>query len=240
MRTLALYTLLAASLCTSPAAFADMYYADCLAMTGSSATLIVPQTALETSTITVGAGSEFAVFTANGTCAGHTVWEGGALALALWEDDPQTEDRDGFVVGEPLRLAVWDAASGTEHTDVQAKLDPSFTSRSLFASDAVYFVEALGEGSAFGSAERLNLEPNFPNPFVDATTIRYAITEPADVQLNVYNLLGQHVAELVNEPQEPGAYEEIFVAPAHLSNGTYIYRLTTGDFSEFHRMVLVR
>jgi hypothetical protein len=221
----------------------SLYYEDCEAMTGNSATLIVPAAALEASPVSIAAGSEFALFTPAGICAGHAVWEGGALAIAVWQDDPQTGHQDGFVNGEALRLAVWNPASATEHDDLPATLDPAYTEQPVFASDAVYLVSALGATTGSGPDEpafAFGLEPNYPNPFVDATTIRYAVPNETDVKVSVYNLLGQRVAELVNERQQPGSYEVTFRPPATLTSGTYLYRLVTDTYAENHRMVFVR
>lgn len=235
--------LLSLTLLTAAPLQASSHFEDCEAMTGSSATLIVPVDALEASDIPLTAGSEFALFTPAGTCAGHAVWEGGALALAVWEDDPQTSEQDGFVDGETFQVAVWNAASGTEYMDVAATLDPAYTDEPMFVSDAVYLVSALDATTTAGHNEpalAFGLDPNYPNPFVDATTIRYAVAHETEVQLAVYNLLGQRVAELVNERQQPGGYEVTFRPPSNLSSGTYLYRLATDTYTEHHRMVLVR
>lgn len=222
---------------------ASSYYEGCEALTGSSATLLVPASALESSAVPLVPGSEFALFTPSGVCAGHAVWEGGALALAVWEDDPLTSLQDGFVNGETLRIAVWDPASSTEHADLPAVFDPTYTAEPVFASDAIYLVSALGTSTDTDTSDpalAFGLEPNFPNPFVDATTIRYSIARETDVSISVYNLLGQRVAELVNERQQPGGYEVSFRPPSNLSSGTYLYRLSTDSYTEHHRMVLIR
>lgn len=222
---------------------ASSFYEECETLTGSSATLIVPASAIESSGVPLGAGTEFALFTPSGICAGHAVWEGGALALAIWEDDPLTGPQDGFVNGETLRIAAWDPATATEHPDLPAAFDPTYTDEPVFASDAVYLVSALGtvvDNDTSDPALAFGLEPNFPNPFVGATTIRYSVAHEADVSISVYNLLGQRVAELVNERQQPGSYEVAFRPASSLSSGTYLYRLTTDSYTEHHRMVLVR
>lgn len=243
MRTSSLLLLVPLVLFTGPLALASPHFDSCEAMTGSSATLILPSSALEASEIPLSAGSEVALFTPDGTCAGHAIWEGGSLAVAIWEDDPQTNDQDGFTAGESLRLALWDEASSTEHENVNAALDPVYSDAFIFASDAIYLVSNLG-----GSTGSINNEPtlayaldaNYPNPFVSATTIRYTLADESDVRLEVYNLLGQRVAEIVNERQQPGGYEVTFRPPANLSSGTYLYRIVADTFTENHRMVLVR
>lgn len=237
------FLLTALILCWAAPLQASPYYEGCNALTGSSATLIVPVSALESSAVPLAPGSEFALFTPNGTCAGHAVWEGGALALAVWEDDPLTSLKDGFVDGETLRMAAWDPISSTEYADLLPVFDPTYVDEPVFASDAIYLVSALGASThndPSNAALAFGLEPNFPNPFVDATTIRYSVAREANVSISVYDLLGQRIAEIVNERQPAGGYEVTFRPPASLSSGTYLYRIAADTYTEHHRMVLVR
>ncbi|HTY58058.1 MAG TPA: T9SS type A sorting domain-containing protein, partial [Bacteroidota bacterium] len=69
-----------------------------------------------------------------------------------------------------------------------------------------------------------SLDQNFPNPFNPSTTIRYSVAHRTHVTLNVFNMLGEKVATLVNGMQEPGSHEARFDA-AGLASGAYFYRL---------------
>ncbi len=96
------------------------------------------------------------------------------------------------------------------------------------------------------SAEELNpdklsfsLDQNYPNPFNPATVIKFAIPADGKVKLNVYNILGQQVATLVNEFKTRGSYEVKFDASG-LGSGMYIYKLESGNFSDSKRMMLVK
>jgi hypothetical protein len=83
------------------------------------------------------------------------------------------------------------------------------------------------------------LAQNYPNPFNPATVIRFQVAEYGRVVLNVHDILGRQVAQLVDEPLGAGTYEALFDA-AGLASGTYYYRLTTGPFTETKKMMLVR
>jgi hypothetical protein len=89
------------------------------------------------------------------------------------------------------------------------------------------------------------LAQNFPNPFNPSTIVRYSLPVQAFVTLTVYNLLGQEVAVLVNETQEPGNHSTLFSDPS-LPSGTYFYRVNAlpGDgspgFMQTKKMVIVR
>ena len=89
------------------------------------------------------------------------------------------------------------------------------------------------------------LADNFPNPFNPATTIQYALPQAADVELTVYNLVGQPVRTLVAEHQSAGRYAVEWDATndsGHsLSSGMYFYRLQAGEeFLEVKKMLLLK
>ena len=78
---------------------------------------------------------------------------------------------------------------------------------------------------------------NHPNPFSSVTKIEYGIAEPANVNLKIFNILGEEVSVLVNEFQEKGTYEVDFNANGS-KYGTYFYRLETKDFNKTKKMIL--
>ena len=86
-----------------------------------------------------------------------------------------------------------------------------------------------------------SLSQNYPNPFNPSTIIRFDIsgTSAAKTSLIVYDILGREVTVLVNEKLTPGGYEVDFDG-SNLPSGVYYYKISTGDFSETKRMVLVK
>ena len=88
-------------------------------------------------------------------------------------------------------------------------------------------------------AQDFTLQQNYPNPFSTTTTISFEIPEPGHVSLNVYNVLGEQVASLVNEMRPAGLHEASW-NPENLPSGTYFYRLEAGDASTSKRLLLVR
>jgi len=80
---------------------------------------------------------------------------------------------------------------------------------------------------------------NYPNPFNPTTIIAFELPEQTIVTLKVYDILGREVAVLVNEKLESGKHEVEFRAD-NLASGLYIYNLTAGNYSQSHKMLLLK
>ncbi|GAB4376691.1 MAG: hypothetical protein Kow0042_23250 [Calditrichia bacterium] len=84
------------------------------------------------------------------------------------------------------------------------------------------------------------LEQNFPNPFNPRTKIRFALPRSGRVQLDVFNLLGQHIVSVADAPY-PAGYHTVSFDGQNLASGVYIYRLKYDNNLEMHRkMVLIK
>ena len=90
------------------------------------------------------------------------------------------------------------------------------------------------------------LNQNYPNPFNPVTKIQYSITDRANVNVSVYDVLGNKVSEVVNNVQNAGTYEAGFDASG-LASGVYFYRINvnsvdnTGQlFTSTKKMILVK
>ena len=83
------------------------------------------------------------------------------------------------------------------------------------------------------------LQQNYPNPFNPSTTIEFSLRSVEDVQLEIFNLMGQKVATLVNERLQPGSYQATFEA-RDLPSGIYFYKLSAGSFKSVKKMSLIK
>ncbi len=89
--------------------------------------------------------------------------------------------------------------------------------------------------------EKFSLSQNYPNPFNPSTVIRYSLIENGLVTLKVYDVLGNEIATLVNERQNPGNYSyQLSTVNYQLSSGIYFYKLTAGDFISVKKMTLLK
>ncbi len=90
--------------------------------------------------------------------------------------------------------------------------------------------------------ELISLSQNYPNPFNPSTKIVFSIPNTSKVAhtfLNVYDMLGREITTLVNEQLSPGTYEVEWNASSYPS-GLYFYTLTSGDFTETKKMILIK
>jgi len=95
------------------------------------------------------------------------------------------------------------------------------------------------EGHAADLPSEFALSGNYPNPFNANTLISYELPTDAHVKLEVYNISGQKVATVVDGQQEAG-YRSVIWDASEVSSGVYFYKLTTGDFTDTRRMMLVK
>lgn len=120
--------------------------------------------------------------------------------------------------------------------DVDASNAPSKTINRMLLINRVTGVEI----SDAGIPNTFKLKRNYPNPFNPSTTIRFELPVSSQIDLRVYNLLGQEVAVLINnEELSSGVYKYNFNA-SQLTSGVYFYRIITEDFIETKKMVLLR
>jgi hypothetical protein len=83
------------------------------------------------------------------------------------------------------------------------------------------------------------LEQNYPNPFNPSTEISFELPETGFVALNVFNVTGQKVAELVRDVRDAGRHYVVFDASSSPS-GLYFYTLTANGFSATKKMLLIK
>ena len=88
------------------------------------------------------------------------------------------------------------------------------------------------------------LNQNYPNPFNPTTTIRFALPEPADVTLEVFNILGQKVATIKKGRMTAGYHAETWNGTTDngrpTASGVYFYRINANSFSEQKKMLLLK
>ena len=83
------------------------------------------------------------------------------------------------------------------------------------------------------------LHQNYPNPFNPSTTIEFNLPKTSELNLKVFNILGEEVATLVSGRISAGSYSYEWDA-SQLASGLYLYRLEAAGFVETKKMVLMK
>jgi hypothetical protein len=188
-------------------------------------------------------GDEIGVWTAKKMLVGSGVVNQGRAVITIWGDNSITEDIvDGAVEGETLSLTMWSAEEKKEKSLSISSLQDALTGKQVenvlrYETDGVWIAGGVKETKEIPTT--FSLSQNYPNPFNPSTTIKYGLPKDVKVTLEMYNILGQRVAVLVNEEQQAGYYQVVF-QNANLASGVYFYRLKAGDFEDVKKLILLR
>jgi len=98
---------------------------------------------------------------------------------------------------------------------------------------------SIEENTEISIPKTMQLHQNYPNPFNPTTVISYDLPKTQLVQINIYNMLGQKIANLVNNVQSAGNYSINFDGSG-LSSGIYFYQIQTDGFQQTRKMLLVK
>lgn len=125
-------------------------------------------------------------------------------------------------------LVVWQGTDSVDFADIHPE---------IFGQQLQWIVTDIPEEPKTG--REFYLLHNYPNPFNPITRIDYDLDRSGYVSLEIFNLLGEKVASLVDQYQASGTHSVVFDG-AGLSSGVYIYRLRTQQGSMSRKMVLAK
>ncbi len=131
-----------------------------------------------------------------------------------------------------------------ETANIQELFD-SFNTEAGETEEAEEADETAVETSDQASApQAFSLAQNAPNPFNGETVIRFALPQPSQVELTIYNLLGQPVAVLVQGPSAAGSFSVRWdgrdQAGQAVTSGVYLYQLRAGNYTEVRKLLLLQ
>jgi hypothetical protein len=86
---------------------------------------------------------------------------------------------------------------------------------------------------------QFTVSQNYPNPFNASTTIQYKLTQKSHIKLNVFDIRGRQIAQLVNADHNPGSYQIGFDA-GELASGLYIIKLESGAVMRTRKMTVLK
>lgn len=177
----------------------------------------------------------------------HSVYSG-----ASWDGSVVVENNYAYVAAEENGVRVFDLTNPLALIEI-AYFKNTSSVRGLAVSNGVVYAAVKGDGlSVFTNdlvtsvEESGNMNPsefalmqNYPNPFNPSTVIRFTLPQASNVQLRVYNVLGQIVREIADGFYSSGVHTVSFDASG-LSAGIYMYELRTAGFSSAKKMLFLK
>lgn len=175
-------------------------------------------------------GDKVEAYDANGIkCGESLVKKDGTFEIMVYGNDRVTEADEGVDLGQEVSFKVIGEDVTFEHA-------PIFTSN--------YDLNQLNLSVAKPLPKQFALHQNVPNPFNPSTVIKYDLPKESQVNVVIYNSLGEKVYTLVNGKQEAGTYNlkwnGVSDNGSKVASGAYFYKLQAGDFTSTKQMMLVK
>jgi hypothetical protein len=141
--------------------------------------------------------------------------------------------------GDPLWPKIlggsgYDGSNSVQQTTDGGYIIAGYTNSYGAGNEDVWLIKTAPDPSNIGWDNNINisgnyvLNQNYPNPFNPTTIIEFDLPKTREVNLKVFNILGEEVATLVSDRLSTGSYSYEWDA-SNLASGVYLYRLQAGD-----------
>ena len=148
----------------------------------------------------------------------------GRCGLAVWGDDPSTEEKEGLSVGESFKLQGLHVKEFVVGDGLVYEQD-AFIAVNVTVSNPIPDEYYLSEG--------------YPNPFNSQVRLSYGLPEQGLLKINVFEVTGRLVTTLINQEQTAGRYNVTWHASDYPS-GLYMIRIEAGGFINTKKVMLIR
>lgn len=184
----------------------------------------------------------------------------GVKAQLNWETATEVNNY-GFEVERSVVLedaefetATWEKVAFVKgHGNSNSNKIYSFTDQNLVGgSKFMYRLKQIDIDGTFEYSDAVEVEvlpskyelfQNYPNPFNPSTNIKFSLPEDAKIAINIYNILGEKVASVLNQEMKAGYHQVDFnsrSAGYSIASGVYIYTIETKNFSQVKKMILMK
>jgi hypothetical protein len=173
--------------------------------------------------------------------------DGGYVILGSTEPYGAGESDMWLIKVDSLGDKIWTKTIGGDSVDygnyIQQTSDGGYivvgTTYSYGAGGSDIWVIRLEKDPYISHMEKENnsvpsscsLDQNYPNPFNPTTVISWQLAVSSNVELSVYNLLGEKIETLINKPM-PAGYHEVEFNGQNLSSGIYLYKIVVDSYGE--------
>ena len=165
-----------------------------------------------------------------------------------------------FIIENKSALTSWESvASVNASGESNSPKYYSFTIKNLQADNYQFRLKMIDNDGSFTYSKTIEtaislpdvftLSQNYPNPFNPSTKINYSLPYDSKVTLEIFNIAGVRIGQLVNDQQSAGYYSVDFNSSSvgrNISTGVYFYRITASDnvnktnFSSVKKMILIK
>jgi hypothetical protein len=100
-------------------------------------------------------------------------------------------------------------------------------------------ISGIEDGDYGALPDNIYLGQNYPNPFNASTIINYSLPQPADIRIEIFDILGRRVETLFSGPQQAGEHT-VSWSPGDISSGVYYYRIGSEDYNQSRSCLLIK
>jgi hypothetical protein len=195
--------------------------------TGDNMTIGIPLSAWDTPPEP---GDEIGVFNHKGRLIGAEVCGSNLTAITVWGDEIYKQSNTGSN-GEFFYFKHWSMEKDLE-TNYSVKTWSE--GESSYKSNAIYLVNTVSGYDNHNPESRL--DQNTPNPFKSFTTIPFTLNDDGNVNIIIYNAIGDAIMELSSSNMPAGSHS-FEIDGTTLCKGTYFYKLISNDFVAVKPMI---
>ncbi len=197
--------------------------------TGKNMTLGIPA---EAWTVEPMIGDEVGVFDPTGKLIGASVFEGGFTPVTIWGKEVMDESKDKGSNGMVYSIRLYQQATGLESEVVVNAWEQG---SDVYSNDAIAVASKVTISGGLG--QNYALGQNMPNPFKESTIIPFYVPVDCEVNIVIYNSLGEQVKE-VYKNFVPAGNHEARIETYSLPSGNYFYKFITDEFTDVRSMTI--
>jgi len=170
--------------------------------------------------------------------------------LLTWTTATETNNSGFSIERKNVSADTWTQVSFIDGKGTTTEATSyTFTDKNLKAGSYEYRLKQIDFDGTFSYSSVVKidldipanyvLEQNYPNPFNPSTTIKFGLPADSQVKINIFNSIGEKVAELINSKMTAG-YHTVNFDASNLTSGIYFYQIKADNFESIKKMMLIK
>ncbi len=158
----------------------------------------------------------------------------GRCGLAIWGDDPATEQIDGLIEGEEYTLYIEEAGKRLSPSSQEVAI----ISGENFSYEIDGFI-AVNLNIQSEIPDRCYLAAAYPNPFNSTARIEFGLPEESEVRIEVFDISGRSISTLIDGRKTAGIHDVEWNGE-NTASGLYLIRMKTDGFRSVRKVMMLR